>query len=308
MGAFLCLLLAAPVPALAASDALAPEGPGFAAQGMNVDVVVRRLPQAGKLKLLVSDALTDAPLQADIEVERFGRVGQSAKAKATAGQYPGHFLVDLPGAFSGRESLVIRVSVAGRDPEILAVDAISGERPAESSPRPVGKSLPDLTVVALAALGLAFLVRRRRVLLAALLASVLWAGGDARAHGPGGDVAPEPPGSILYLSQEIQFALGLRTARVDLRTFQPPPQPAGRAISNDRAARQYPAIPRSAVVERYGKKLVIVRLGPERFVAREVQLGWPEPDFIAVERGVNPGENVVVDGASFLRNGGAVAP
>jgi hypothetical protein len=127
--------------------------------------------------------------------------------------------------------------------------------------------------------------------------------GDALAHGPGGDVAPEPPGSRLYLSQEIQFALGLRTAPVKSRTFQAP--------DGAQAPRQYPAVPRSAVVERQGIKLVIVRVAPEHFVAREVTLGWAETDaqgFVAVERGVNPGERVLVEGAAFLRNGGATSP
>jgi cobalt-zinc-cadmium efflux system membrane fusion protein len=71
------------------------------------------------------------------------------------------------------------------------------------------------------------------------------------------------------------------------------------------AARQYPAVPRGAIVERNGKKLILVRLSPERFVAREATLGWTAGDWVAVERGANPGEKVVIQGAAFLRNGGA---
>jgi len=138
------------------------------------------------------------------------------------------------------------------------------------------------------------------LLLGGVLAFTLLRGGDARAHGPGGDVAPEPPGSQLYLAQEMQFALGLRTALVELKRFT--------ADDPALAARQYPAVPRGAVVERDGKKLIMVRLAPERFVAREVTLGWADGDWVAVERGVNPGDRIVVEGAAFLRNGGAVAP
>jgi hypothetical protein len=261
-----------------------------------VDVVVRPLDGAKSVKLLVSDAQTDAPLECQVEVDRYGATGQAVHAKSAVGRYPGHYLVDLPSAGSGRQSLVVRVAVEGRDPEILAVDGIG----AAPVPLQATKPLPDLTVLGLTALALVVLVRNRKAALAGVLAIAVCAGGDARAHGPAGDVAPEPPGSQLYLSQEIQFALGLRTAVVDLRTFEAP--------NSTQAARQYPAVPRSAVVERYGKKLLIVKLAPEHFVAREVTLGWAEASFIAVERGVNPGERVLVDGAAFLRNGGALAP
>jgi hypothetical protein len=299
--ALLGVLLAATLPPL---DRLAPEGPGFAAQSEEVTVVVRLLNGAPKaMKLLLSDAQTDAPIQGEVEVERFGPVGQAARAKAVAGSFPGHYLVELGEASGGRQALVVKVTAAGRPPEILAVDGLSGASTASPLPAAPGNPSPDVTVMDLSLLALAVTWPRRgrRFGLAGLLlAFALLSGSDARAHGPGGDVAPEPPGSQLYLAQEIQFALGLRTASVELKTFS--------AGAPGLAARQYPAIPREAVVERDGKKLVMVRLAPERFVAREATLGWADGDWVAVERGVSPGERIVVDGAAFLRNGGAVPP
>ena len=120
-----------------------------------------------------------------------------------------------------------------------------------------------------------------------------------RAHGADEAGLPIAPGSELGLGQEIQFALGLRTARVTVASFQPPPELSGAA------PRSSPAVPRSAVVERDGKKLVFVRLAPERFVAREVTLGWSSGGQVAVEAGLQPGELAVVAGGAFLRNGGA---
>jgi hypothetical protein len=296
----LLLLLAA-----VSGDGLAPEAPGVAARGTTLDVVVRPLDGTRKLKLLIGDADTDAPLtgSVEVEVERFGPTGKTAKAKAVPGRYPGHYLVELPEGV-GRQSLVIRVTKEGGASEILAVDGImpapklsvAGSAPARPMPE-----VPLLAVVSLSLL--AFLARRKRVVLPLVIVTAFFLAGDALAHGPGGDVAPEPPGSRLYLSQEIQFALALRTQPVQSRTFQAP--------DGTQAARQYPAVPRSAVVERQGQKLVIVRVAPEHFVAREVTLGWAEAGAqgsIAVERGVNPGERVLVDGAAFLSNGGATAP
>jgi hypothetical protein len=59
--AWLARLLVATAPSF---DGLAPDGPGFAAQGEQVTVVVR-LPNGRPetVKLLISDAQTDAPIQ-----------------------------------------------------------------------------------------------------------------------------------------------------------------------------------------------------------------------------------------------------
>ncbi len=304
MAALLAVLLtaAAPSPERLA-DGLAPEGPGYAAQGDSVNAVVRLLAKPGTIKLLLSDAQSDTPIQGEVEVSRFGPTGQAAHGKAVPGTLPGHYFVELSEASNGRTALVLTVKVAGRPPEILALDLAASATIGTPAP---GHPSPDATVGGLLLLAVLAMWRWRRrttaggVILGALLASVLLRGGDARAHGPGGDVAPEPPGSQLYLAQELQFALGLRTALVELRSFD-----GGDATL---APRQYPAVPRGAVVERNGKKLVLVRLAPERFVAREVTLGWAGGDWVAVERGVSPGEHIVVEGAAFLRNGGAVPP
>jgi len=307
--ALVALLLAA---GISGADGLAPGGPGLVAEGSTVFLVVLPLPgEAGKVKLLLSDAQTDAPLQAEIEVQRFGAAEKSARAQARSGDLAGHYFVELKAAPEDHAALVLKVTVSGRDPELLVVNGLATSALPLAPPTPLANASPatparDLTVAAMLGMSLFFLLLRRtrresanplRPLM--LVGLVFWAA-DARAHGPQGDRAPEPPGSLLYLAQEIQFALGVRTAPVELKRFA--------ARESALAPRQYPAVPRNAVVERYGKKLVIVRLGPEQFVAREVTLGWAEGDWVAVERGVNPGERVVVSGGAFLRNGGAVAP
>jgi hypothetical protein len=55
-----------------------------------------------------------------------------------------------------------------------------------------------------------------------------------------------------------------------------------------------------------------VRIGPERFVAREPKLGWQDQvggvPQVAVLDGLDLDEKVVIQGAAFLRNGGAETP
>ena len=55
-------------------------------------------------------------------------------------------------------------------------------------------------------------------------------------------------------------------------------------------------VPRSAVFERDGRKLVFVHTAPERFTAREVTLGTSLGARVAVTGDLNPGDRVVVSG------------
>ena len=165
----------------------------------------------------------------------------------------------------------------------------------------LAKPKPWPLVIALVVLALILLVIRRAARPVAV-AVMLCVTAHASAHSVDEAAVPVAPGTEIHVAQEIQFALGLRTASVVVGTFAPSDgAPAG-------ASRQYPAVPSSAVVERDGKKLVFVRLQPELFVGREVTLGWTNGEQVAVISGLNPTEHAVVSGGAFLRNGGAAQP
>jgi len=278
------------------TDGLAPLEPGLAQAGSRFDLVLRPEPEG--CRFLLSDAESDAPVTgAKLALQRFGKAGtKPIDGVAAPGRYEGHYLAECPPA---GEALVVNAAAAS------GADLFTFTMPAASGPTEKSIQKAEFPVALAALLLLAFLaLRHRRVWQPLLLALALATASDAAAHG--GDEAglPIAPGSELGLGQEIQFALGLRTARVTVASFQPPLE-LGNA-----APRSSPAVPRSAVVERDGKKLVFVRLAPERFVAREVTLGWssgPPSDEVAVEAGLQPGELAVVAGAAFLRNGGATS-
>ena len=292
-------------------DGLAPLQPGLAQAGSRFDLVLR--PQAEGCRFLLSDAETDAPIDgAKLSLKQFGKVGSGpVESSAAIGQYEGHYLASCP---PPGEAVVAEADAADRS-DLFAFTLPAA--PAAPAKPPKTASFPLLAAFGLLLVAWVtnFLLRRRRgrtkegVHQSArpwgsssrllLLAVFLLSAGDAAAHGADEAGLPIAPGSELSLGQEIQFALGLRTARVTVASFAPPES------LPDAAPRSSPAVPRSAVVERDGKKLVFVRLAPERFVAREVTLGWSEDSAVAVEAGLQPGELAVVAGGAFLRNGGA---
>jgi hypothetical protein len=289
--AALWLLLAATLP-----DGVAPLGTGYPAPGPRVDVVLRATKplvpgELVPLKLLVSDAATDAPVEgATVSLRMFGPQGSAElDAVAQEGTSPGHYLAGVTPAASGSDAFVVSV-----DGELVAGEGVT----VAARPVPARRLLWPWAL--LIGLGLAL---ARRVPLAAL---VLLCGlaGDARAHGT---YVPPPaaiPGADVYVAQEIQFALGLRTAVATVEPFEAPDSAA--------APRSFLAVPRSAIVERDGHELLFVRVAPERFVAREPRLGWTREvggvESVAVLTGLGLDEKVVVAGAAFLRNGGALPP
>jgi hypothetical protein len=159
-------------------------------------------------------------------------------------------------------------------------------------------------VVGAAAVLLLLTVLRTRSRLTVAGALLLLAAGDARAHGAFSPPPAAVAGADVFVAQEIQFALGIRTLPAAVETFSPPAGIGG-------APRAFTGVPRDAIVERDGHKLVFVRVAPERFVAREPKLGWETSGagatVVAVAEGIEPGEKVVVEGAAFLRNGRAAA-
>jgi hypothetical protein len=244
--------------------------------------------------LLLSDAESDAPVTgAKLGLQHFGKAGtKPVDEAATPGRFEGHYLIGSPAA---GEALVVNAAGAS------GVDLFTFTMPAAPPAAPRPPKTASIPIAASIALLLGAWLLRRRAWQPLLLALVLATAGDAAAHGADEAGLPIAPGSELGLGQEIQFALGLRTARVTVASFQPPLE------LSSAAPRSSPAVPRSAVVERDGKKLVFVRLAPERFVAREVTLGWSSGPLVAVEAGLQPGDLAVIAGAAFLRNGGAAA-
>ncbi len=287
--------LLAAVLAAAPVDSLAPLHPGLAQAGRTLDLVVR--PEPAGCRLLLSDAETDAPLVGLHPIlHRFGAAGSpDVEVPVTAGTQDGHYLFECAPAGG---ALVVEVA-RGDARELFAVTVPPVEVAVAELLSPPKAKVPLLMLLAAAAI---LLLAGRR--LAKVLAVILWLGvaGDAAAHGADEAGPPVPAGSEIKVSQEIQFALELRTATVKVATFLPG------ASGATAGARTYPAVAPSAVVERDGKKLVFVRLQPELFVGREVTLGWTNGDRVAVISGLNPGDRAVVSGGAFLRNGGASRP
>lgn len=62
------------------------------------------------------------------------------------------------------------------------------------------------------------------------------------------------------------------------------------------------SVPRTAVTDLVGRRVVFVRKGPEEFEARDVDVGTSAGDRIAISRGVAEGEETVVDGVFTLKS------
>jgi len=67
-----------------------------------------------------------------------------------------------------------------------------------------------------------------------------------------------------------------------------------------------PVIPRTAVVERGGSKVVFVLQG-QKVARREVALGLGDDDVVEVRQGLEPGERIVVKGLETLSDGSRVS-
>ncbi len=281
----------------AATGGLTPIGLGHAASGTRVDLVVRTppAPAAGRpvaLRVLLSDAATDAPVDAPIRLRFYGPLGaQPVEVATVPGALPGYGLATASFPRAGRWALA-----ALARGEWLADNGFDLAAPAPPAGRGRFSRRAGLAAAALLLLLALLALRRRPAVAVALLALAL--PGGAVAHQMLEPKAAAIPGARVYVPQEIQFALGIRTAPAMVRSFAPPP-------GSDEAPRQFLAVPENARVDREGRKLVFVRTAPEWFVAREPKLGWEDGGFVAVVNGVAPDEKVVVAGAAFLRNGGA---
>jgi cobalt-zinc-cadmium efflux system membrane fusion protein len=66
--------------------------------------------------------------------------------------------------------------------------------------------------------------------------------------------------------------------------------------------RRVPVLPLAAVVQQYGRTVVFMERGPGRFERREVVLGARADDRVAVLKGAEAGERIVIDGAVLLKD------
>ena len=67
-------------------------------------------------------------------------------------------------------------------------------------------------------------------------------------------------------------------------------------------------LPVEAIVSANGKRAEVFVLDKENIVQkRRIQLAFIQNNEIAIESGLNEGENIVTDGAAYLRNGMSVA-
>src|SRR6185312_11433927 len=66
--------------------------------------------------------------------------------------------------------------------------------------------------------------------------------------------------------------------------------------------RQVPKIPASALLTDNDAFFVFVQTGPERFERRQVLVGRRKGDEVAIDRGLEPGERVVIRGAFELKS------
>jgi len=87
------------------------------------------------------------------------------------------------------------------------------------------------------------------------------------------------------------------------------PNPEGRlrpdmfgSIRHAGPRRRVPIVPLAAVVQQYGRTVVFMERGPGRFERREVVLGARADDRVAVLKGAEAGERIVIDGAVLLKD------
>jgi membrane fusion protein, heavy metal efflux system len=62
------------------------------------------------------------------------------------------------------------------------------------------------------------------------------------------------------------------------------------------------SVPRAAITDLIGRRIVFVRTSPEEFAVRDVETAAATGDRVAVTRGVDDGEEVVVDGVFTLKS------
>ena len=72
-------------------------------------------------------------------------------------------------------------------------------------------------------------------------------------------------------------------------------------IRHTESVRPTPVVPAGAVIQGDGQSVVFVEQSPGRFEQRQITIGKRSDSLLGVERGLRPGERVVVDGAMLLK-------
>jgi membrane fusion protein, heavy metal efflux system len=76
----------------------------------------------------------------------------------------------------------------------------------------------------------------------------------------------------------------------------------GVANALDAGSRALPSAPRTAITDLGGRRVVFVRKGPEEFEARDVEAEASAGDRVGFTRGLDEGDEVVVDGVFLLKS------
>jgi cobalt-zinc-cadmium efflux system membrane fusion protein len=110
-------------------------------------------------------------------------------------------------------------------------------------------------------------------------------------------------GELSYVSPVVDPATRTIPVRMDLANPRGIFKPAMLASMTfiDRSERRV-TVPATAIVREENKDHVFVKLGPGKYRLREVSLGTEAGDERVLESGVNPGEEIVLDGAFHLNN------
>ncbi|HEU4536972.1 MAG TPA: efflux RND transporter periplasmic adaptor subunit, partial [Polyangiaceae bacterium] len=110
-------------------------------------------------------------------------------------------------------------------------------------------------------------------------------------------------GAVSYLAPEVDPHTRTARARVALENadgaLRANMYGQARIAAGD--GRPVVVVPRAAVQRAKGATLAFVRLGPDQFEARRVELGAGRDELVEVTRGVRPGEQVVTEGSFLLK-------
>lgn len=112
-------------------------------------------------------------------------------------------------------------------------------------------------------------------------------------------------GELAYVADEIDPASRTVRARVDLPNRQRRLKPgmfARVTLATGEEPAPVLAVPRAAVQRDGAESVVFVRTGPGRFERREVAIGRIAGDLVEILGGLEPGDEVVTEGAFLLRS------
>jgi len=234
------------------------------------------------LDLFLADATTNRPI-ADARITlRLTAGALTASEDARAGTRPGTYHAHLPAPPEGAAwSAIATIDAAGRG-DLLTVERLALDppepRPAAIAPHDDEHGVGFFVVIGLALVGataLAFVAGRAtaRRAAVAMLAAGLASAAPERAVAHGGDEhdppVPASAGGDVGLAKDIQFLLGLETARAERRVMVPRLRVTGEVVAPPDALAILRA-PRAGRLEATGDRLVSIG----HAVARGDVIAW----------------------------------